>query len=398
MEAFESKSFGRWRTVRPLGSGGQGTVYLATDGSKLDIHVLRSKVIESVRGVSGPVSRSESEPKADLLIDMILRHGGRIEAPEDSGAVKILHPAADGQDYKKQLDRMKREIKALRSMSHPNVVRILDDELESRWFAMEYFPQGPLSAHLDAHAGRLLEVLTMFRSLVAGVAELHSKGLVHRDIKPENVFFSEQRGLVLSDFGIVYFSDDHNTRVTSTLENVGSRDWMPIWAHGVLIDEVTPSFDVFSLGKLFWAMLSGKPKLLAWYHRKPKFDLEKQFPKDEQMQWANKILDRCVVEEEEQCLRNAGELLRLLDETEAAVRIGGKALTGAPLRCEVCGEGKYEDVPSSARDFFNFGFQNQSAQAESRFKVLRCSNCGHCQLFMFRDGVTPPAWKERAAK
>jgi hypothetical protein len=39
------------------------------------------------------------------------------------------------------------------------------------------------------------------------------------------------------------------------------RDWMPAWAQGVRIEDIRPSFDVFTLGKLLWSLVSGQPKL-----------------------------------------------------------------------------------------------------------------------------------------
>lgn len=288
------ENYGRWRTIRPLGKGGQGTVYLATDTDRVNFDSIRQGLINSIKGISYQSTPGPAVTElGDLVVETILRYGGQFEVPANCGAVKILHTAEDEEEYVKQLARMKREVKALRSVSHSNVVKILDDKLDSRGFVMEYFPEQPLSKRLTRYKGRFLEALTAFRPLVAAVAELHKIPLVHRDIKPDNVFPCLERGLVLSDFGIVYFADEQHTRVTSILENVGSRDWMPMWAQGALVEDVRPSFDVFSLGKLFWAMLSGQPKLLAWYHRKPKNDLEKLFPEDEQMPWANKILDQC---------------------------------------------------------------------------------------------------------
>ena len=48
------------------------------------------------------------------------------------------------------------------------------------------------------------------------------------------------------------FKMEDEDRITETFENVGSRDWMPGWAMGMLAD-VKPNFDVFSLGKLLWS-------------------------------------------------------------------------------------------------------------------------------------------------
>jgi len=135
---------------------------------------------------------------------------------------------------------MKNEIRALQGLNHPNIIRILDANLDRRWFVTEYFPERSLAEpkHRNKYKGRLIDALVAFRPLVAGVAALHARKLVHRDIKPQNIFVSPGRGLVLGDFGLVFFADEERTRVSDTLENVGSRDWMPAWAMGMRVEDL----------------------------------------------------------------------------------------------------------------------------------------------------------------
>jgi serine/threonine-protein kinase len=214
---------------------------------------------------------------------------------------------------------MKQEIETLHSISHPNIIQILAHNVAERWFVGEYHPGGTLSNHPGLFQGDLLRALTAFRPLVHAVAELHKGRRVHRDIKPHNVFIAADDRLVLGDFGIVFFDDSSRTRITDTYENVGSRDWMPGWAHGMRIEDTTPAFDVFCLGKLLWAMVSGRRVLQLWYHHKSQFELEAMFPADESIKWARVILDRCIVEEEKDCLKSAGELLREIDTVLPAI-------------------------------------------------------------------------------
>src|SRR6185436_16604940 len=128
--------------------------------------------------------------------------------------------------------------------------------------------------------------------LVEGVATLHRSKQVHRDIKPDNIFVASDGRLVLGDFGLVFFEDDGHTRVSDTFENVGSRDWMPLWAQSMRIDEVEPNFDVFCLGKTLWYMVNGGGKLLAWYFEDPKFDLGRRFPNRPEMRHMNILLGK----------------------------------------------------------------------------------------------------------
>ena len=126
--------------------------------------------------------------------------------------------------------------------------------------------------------------------------------------------------MVLGDLGIVFFDDPARTRVTDSYENVGSRDWMPGWAMGMKVDEIRPSFDVFCLGKLLWFMISGRSLLRLWYHHREEYELEKMFPKDEAIKWARLILDKSLVEHQEDCKVSSAELLNLVDEVLHAVK------------------------------------------------------------------------------
>ena len=171
---------------------------------------------------------------------------------------------------------------------------------------------------------------------------LHEKGWVHRDIKPENVFFTDGGQFVLGDFGIVFFDDREHTRVSGTFENIGSRDWMPPWAMAVRIEEVTPTFDVFSLGKVLWSCLSGVPKLPLWYFRKDKYNLEKLFPDDPRMPLINDLLAKCLVEDESTSFPDAGRLLVEVNALTEQLTAGGQKLgIDIERKCRSCARGLY---------------------------------------------------------
>ena len=85
----------------------------------------------------------------------------------------------------------------------------------------------------------------------------------------------------------------------------------PGWALGQRLTDVQPNFDVFSLGKVLWAMIAGRPILPLWYHRNPEFNLETMFPNNESTAFVQTILDKTVVEKPTDCLTNAAELLNL---------------------------------------------------------------------------------------
>jgi serine/threonine protein kinase len=361
------KQFGPWQVVRSLGKGGQGEVFLVErEANGVDLSKLLSQALVISRRTVAP-DQSEA---ARLILNIITAVA---QGPKPLlGALKLLHPGDSELATAKNLERMKKEIEILARCSHPSLTRLLDQKLDDGWFVMEYFANGPLTHHLQRTRGDMLGTLLTFRPLVDAVVALHDAGAVHRDIKPDNIYVADDDRLVLGDCGLVIESEQRD-RITDTYENVGSRDWMPGWAMGMRISQVRPSFDVFCLGKVLWSMLSGKPRLRLWYLHAPEFELEEMFKANRAVWWARRILDKCVVEHEAQCLPSARDLLAETDAVIAALSKQGQVLRKTqPIQCVICGLGEYREI---------FGTEQQ------RFA---CTACGNVQLF---TGVTGPAWQ-----
>ena len=153
------------------------------------------------------------------------------------------------------------------------------------------------------------------------------------------------------------------------------------------------AISVFSLGKVLWAMIAGRPILPLWYHRKPEFDLAKIFPGDESITFVQTILDRTVVEDPTDCLTNGTELLDLIDWTIEALTMKVRVFDGDLIRrCLVCGKGNYQIiVDHDAIQQRNFGLEVIS---QPNLRIFVCDSCGHLQLFRSIDGHQPPAWTQ----
>src|SRR4029077_1346457 len=92
-------------------------------------------------------------------------------------------------------------------VSHPGVVRILDDDVddEGAWFlVMEMLEGETLDAELQASSGRLspARVGDVVQRLLDVLAAIHAEAVVHRDIKPENVFITREGVVKVLDLGI----------------------------------------------------------------------------------------------------------------------------------------------------------------------------------------------------
>ena len=271
----------------------------------------------------------------------------------------------------------------------------IESELgKGRWYVSRYYSGGVLIEKLDRFKGNVVGALQAFRGLVAGVAELHKGKMVHRDIKPQNVFIGDNGDLVLGDFGLVFFEDDEHTRLSATFENVGTRDWMPPWAMGMRIEEIRPSFDVFSLGKVLWSLISGKKVLQLWYFDRPQFDVEKQFPDAPHISLVRSIFEKSIVENETGCLESAAQLLAEVDRVISQIQRGGTRLRDNIVRhCGVCGIGQYELTTTGAGAeralVTEFGLE---PKGDHSFRIYCCGHCGHVQLFSRGTTREMPAW------
>jgi len=376
----------RWKTVKVLGKGGQGLVYLVLD--------VKGRAEES--GLISELQRSMSQITGAHTVES-LREDGRkfIEIVSEiagghflrNGALKQLLPLDEAVNAKCALERMKVEVEVMKSVQHQGLVGILDDRLDEQWFVMDYLGDETLDKRIDRYRGKPLEALKALRPVVEAVSLVHEKRIVHRDIKPGNIFLGQDGHLVLGDFGLA-FKMEGAERVTDTFENVGTRDYMPGWAQTMRVADVTPAFDVFSLGKLLWVMVAGQPRMPLWYFTHPDFDLLKKFPESIGIVLVQEILSRTVVEFEKDCLATAGELLAMITRVIGVLERGLDAPRRNGMRCRVCGLGEYvhDDHKQLTASHMILGPGN-------RVQFYICTNCGHIDWFYFDSGQTPPGWK-----
>lgn len=316
----------RWTKLESLGKGGQGEVFRAVDKQVVDIELLSTGIQRRIRALvpsvdsgnySGIVKGLKDDLQKLLMYDNPISHG----------ALKLLHDVSNARDPKNACARVKNEIRAMSELQHRNLLKLLDHDEEGKWYVSE-FHQSTLDKCIGEYSGNVLKSLVAVRSLVEGVVEIHKKGFVHRDIKPQNVFVNNNGEFVLGDFGLVFY-EAHTARISDTFENVGTRDWMPAWAYSMRIEEVRPSFDVFSLGKILWALVSTRPVLPLWYFKRKEHDLITQFPDSPHVKLLNEyVLQKCIVENEEDCLPDASALLEVVDRMIGVINKDERWLSG----------------------------------------------------------------------
>jgi sugar lactone lactonase YvrE len=159
--------------------------------------------------------------------------------------------------------RFLREARAAAAVRDDHVVPIhAVEELPRPYLVMDYIPGQTLQQKLDATGP--LETPEMVRlavQIARGLAAAHAQGLIHRDIKPSNILLERgtETKVKLTDFGLARAADDASLTQSGVI--AGTPLYMaPEQARGEHIDHRT---DLFSLGSVFYVMLSGRPPFRA---------------------------------------------------------------------------------------------------------------------------------------
>jgi len=387
-----------WEIVEEnYGEGGQGKVHKVRRKSpEHDLVVAFSSIVDrNVLPHTGAVQR-----KAEEIVPPLREYIKSVSSSEIC-ALKVLHQPKDARDPELAPERMKREIKAMSKITHPNLLKVREYDVDdSQWFVAEFYAHGTLHGNLALYKGKALDSLIALRPMVEGVAKLHSNEIVHRDIKPENIFIGNNGELILGDFGLVYFADEQKIRLSGTIDNVGSWDWMPQWAQRVRIEDIKPTFDVYSLGKVLWAMVSGSEQPLnREYWNQSENDLTELFSNSPEMSQINEILAKCVVEYENEKVMH-GDAYLLLKQMDQIIRSLEIPFTfkGSKVNrpCLVCGIGKYIlKADGGKTEAMKFGFDPTHGGDHRLIKIFTCDNCGHVQWFQWLKGEEPKAWQTK---
>jgi hypothetical protein len=166
-----------WERVRekPLGSGGQSTVYLVRRPER---RIARDKSFGMLKALSSlTLNPQDAFDFATASADI-----SRKEDPAELGALKVFNPRAGGLEAEQQaLGRMKNEIAVLKQ-KRPGLLKLLDSSESENSIVTEYCPCGTLAEHLSRYKGNAKLALTAFYSLVKTVMDLHKESIVHRDI------------------------------------------------------------------------------------------------------------------------------------------------------------------------------------------------------------------------
>lgn len=205
---------GAFRPVRLLGVGGMGRVYLAEQLAPVQRRV-------ALKVMSG--GRSNSVARAYFEI----------------------------------------ERQVLAQMQHPAIAQIHDagtSEDGQPWFAMEWVPGTPITAHAESFKLPRAERLALFIRVCLGVHHAHQRGIIHRDLKPSNILVSRVDGVSVPkiiDFGIaIGAAADSDIPDAGSSARAGTRAYMSPEQLSKESARIDVRSDVYSLGVVLFELLT----------------------------------------------------------------------------------------------------------------------------------------------
>jgi serine/threonine-protein kinase len=202
---------GPYEIERELGSGGMGTVYLAS--------------------------------RAD-------------EAFEKKVAIKVVRGALGSAEA---VERFKRERQILAHLAHPNIGRLLDGGATPEglpYLVMDYIEGEPLHVYCDRKRLSTVERLKLFLEVASAVEYAHRELVIHRDLKPANILVTEDSVPHLLDFGIAKLLDAETDPGGVANTVIAFTPWYasPEQVRG---EPMATATDIYSLGVLLYELLTG---------------------------------------------------------------------------------------------------------------------------------------------
>lgn len=175
-------------------------------------------------------------------------------------ALKILPPEIGQAEA--FAERFTREARSLAMLNHPHVVTVYDfghTEQGLYYFIMEFVEGTDLRRVIQAGELGPSQALAVVPQICEALQYAHDEGIVHRDIKPENILLDKKGRVKIADFGLAKLLDKPAT--VYTLTRAGQKMGTPHYMAPEQIehpDQVDHRADIYSLGVVFYEMLTGE--------------------------------------------------------------------------------------------------------------------------------------------
>ncbi len=295
---------------------------------------------------------------------------GRHAETQRVAAVKMLPPALAREGGFRL--RFAREIEALAAVTNPHIVKLYDngEDHGTVYYAMEYVAGETLTQRLRRER-RLLwrDAVAITLQLCSALKAAHDAGIIHRDLKPSNTLLAVDGTVKLTDFGIAQvFAAE---KLTSTGGIVGTAEYMsPEQAKG---QRATKRSDLYSLGALFYVMLTGRPPFtgqtsvdILQKHQFGQFDLPSRYV-PEIPSAIDDIVKQLLEKDPDKRIPDAFVLSRRLQEVlqRQEQKLSEQMTTADPSRVPLPGELPHEHADATLmRDLVRHEIARQHAPSE----------------------------------
>ena len=161
-------------------------------------------------------------------------------------------------------DKFEREARNLSTLSHPNIVKVLEafHANGTTYYSMEYIDGISLDKKIaQSPQGRmpLTEAIETLKQISAAIAFMHSRNMLHLDVKPGNVMMRKDGTAVLIDFGLSKQYTSDGEPESSTKVGAGTPGYAPIEQASYHEGKGFPTMmDVYALGGTLFKMLTGQ--------------------------------------------------------------------------------------------------------------------------------------------
>ncbi len=265
-------------------------------------------------GSAGPRAEDAGPPPPAAIASLFphleileaLGHGGmgavyKARQPRLDRLVALKLLSADKQGDPQFAERFQREARTLALLQHPNIVTIHDfGEVQGRFYLlMEYVDGVTLRQLLQTRKLSPEEALAIVPRICEALQYAHKQGVVHRDVKPENILLDKQGQVKMADFGIAkIMGQPGSTGLTQAQQIIGTPSYM---APEQLERPQTVDHraDIFSLGVVFYEMLTGELPLGRFAPPSRKVDVDVRL---------DEVVLRALEKEPERRYQQAGQV------------------------------------------------------------------------------------------
>lgn len=175
------------------------------------------------------------------------------------------------------LARLRAEALAAARLSHPNIVPVYEvgEHNGQPWFSMQFIQGTTLSQRLMSGPMKPREAVALLVPIVEAIGAAHRAGVLHRDLKPSNILIAADGTPFVTDFGLAkrvnveeesmafegMGSDIANLTQSGAI--LGTPAWMSPEQAAGQTDSIDVATDIYSLGAVLFAMLTGRPPFQA---------------------------------------------------------------------------------------------------------------------------------------